>query len=264
MAHIIDRAPVRKDYVVYAIPSPYEKKIFINYTPSDRLYKTYIEHIGLRVTKTRDLFSKAKEDGIIPAIYSLDTQFATKQEAFRMIVAWTRYFRDKGFSQLFNDILQDYSDDLMPNTEAYYDIIKGKPLTSVFSPEGGCFPNYKPKIEVPLETKKKKNCTFTVDSNEYETILKNASAQRMSIGQYCRRMALYGHIIEADMSFFTPLMASYRHVKVFIQQIMHSIYVTGKYYPADMVNLQKMCDDITEIHLEMIKKLNELIETLSK
>lgn len=266
MAHIIkgERAEKKSEKVIYVIifPTP-EKKLYIGQTGVNRLRKTYTEHIKLRVTKTAKMFTGINPEQPLPPIYELERGLMSAKESFSREVAWMKYFLDHGFEQATKDRLTDYSQDILGDTETHYNYIRQKKLSDVLLPEGGLYPDYSVTNRNAKGTAKGTKVTMLVTSDEYLQIKNAAKENNLSMTMYCKKMVLNGRIIHADLSFMGQLMTDYKQSKVMLQQIMHNIYVVGEYLPADMVNIQKSVDHITDIHLEMIKKICELIETLT-
>lgn len=264
MAHIKkeNRAESLYDFAVYAILSPLEnKRVYISRTRQNRIYKTYIEHYNLRVTKTKSVFAQAKAQNLLPPIYLLDASKISEKEAFRRCVAWTKYFLEHGYRQMTDDALTDYAADLVQNTKMYYNKIKDEPLEEILQPEGGLFPNYGKRLS------SKTNTSGTVvsvrlDKEEYAQVKKQATALGLSLGAYCKSMTLNGRIVTVDLSFISSYINEFSESKNLLRQILTSIYSTGQYYPADLKNIQDCIDHLTHIQETVNEKLTQTIEEL--
>lgn len=264
MAHIIkeEKAEVMRDITIYVILSPFnEKAFYISKTGSDRLRKTYAEHYGLRIAKTKTLFSRAKELNLLPAIYVLKTAKMSDRDAFRRCVAWTKYFLEKGFSQISADILTEYANDLTESTKEFYEKIKDEPLDEVLQPDGGVLPNYgkrpPPKIKDSSTV-----ISIHLSEKEYTKIREQAAEQGLSMGAYCLKMSLNGKVIQTDFSVIGKYLDEFTKSKMLLRQILFTIYKTGNYYPADLKNIQKCIDQLTEIQKKVNDEITRAIQTL--
>lgn len=264
MAHIVkeNRAKPMQDYVVYVIVSPFNDKTFyISKTKQNRLRKAYAEHFGLRIVKTKALFEKAKEAGLRPALYILENEKMSVEDAFSRSVAWTKYFLNFGYSQIKADSLTRYAADLTDASQKYYDKIKDKQLDEVFQPEGGVFSKYGER------TTKKNAAAKTVvsvflDENEYALIKQRATEVGLSKGAYCKRMSLNGKILQVDYSVIEKYLAEFNSSKTLLKQILYSIYSTGNYYPADLENIQNFIVQLTELEMKVNEEIANTIRTL--
>lgn len=262
MAHIKkeNKAEVLYDFAIYVIVSPIdEKKIYVSHTGQHRLRKHYTEHVNLRVSKTKELFSSSLEAGVLPPIYVLETSRISKKEAFRRCVAWLKYFQDHGYSQYTQDNLTAYAGDLLEQTMRIYDRIKEEPLDEVLQPDGGVLKDYKFQTE---RLKNKTGIHLHLDADEYETIRKMAEEEGLSMNAYCKQMALNKRILKADLSFISDYLSEFSEVKNLIKQILYAIYTTGNYLPADLQNIQNSIDQMTELQQKVNIQITETIRTL--
>ena len=246
MAHIIpgERAEKMQDFAIYCIVSPFAKEFHISKTGPHRLRKVYAEHYGGRVEKTKILFQRAKDYGCRPPMYVLESGHMSPRMAFRVCVAWTKYFLDQGYCQVTEDILTEYAGDLIESTQKVYDGIKDKPLSEVLQPVGGLFPDY--------DTRKKNvygrmQVCFPLDPEDYDRLKKAADAEGLSMSAYCRQMALHGKIIRLDTSAWFHFLEEYGPTKQLLRQILFTIYKTGQYTPADLAQIQNCVDHLTEL-----------------
>lgn len=246
MAHIIpgERAEKMQDYAIYCIISPFAKEFHISKTGPHRLRKVYSEHYSGRVEKTKILFQRAKDSSCLPPMYVLESGKMSVRMAFRVCVAWTKYFLDHGYTQVTEDILTEYAGDLIETTQKVYDGIKDKPLTEVLQPEGGLFPDYNTRKK---NVYGKQQVCFQLEPEDYDRLKKAADAEGFSMSAYCRQMALHGKIIRLDTSAWCRFIEEYGQTKNLLRQILFTIYKTGKYFPADLANIQKGVDHLTEL-----------------
>lgn len=250
-----------KEYVIYLIVSTTDpKKIYINKTYPHRIRKTYTEHIKLRVTKTRDMCSKAAEQHILPPLYILETGIMTPREAFKHCVAWTRYFMDYGCTQITEDILTEYALDLIPTTEAYYDQIKTTPIDSLLSRKNQACINYR-LAESRSSNNSRHSVSFTVTNEQHHALVEAARKENLSLNKYVIQQVINGQTIHLDFDFIRDFLDEYAPSKLLLKQILFSVYQTGKYYPADIHNIEKVVEHLCQIEK---KVSNEMQEALRK
>ena len=264
MAHIKkeNKAEPMKDFVVYVIISPLDdKKFIVNKTGTNRLHKTYIEHYNFRVTKTKEMFAAARDKSLLPPIYRLEEIHTTEKEVFRHCVAWTKYFIDHGYEQIVDDYLGAYANEIVPETERYYEQIKSKSIEEVLNPSGGEFPNYG---NLYKQRDSYTNLTIVLTKEEYLEIKKTAEEQEMTLSTYCKNMIMKGKILYADLSHISKLVDTFKDYKTMMRQMLFTINKTGKYYPADLKNIQngvnkliEIQNDVSEWSINFIRSLRE-------
>lgn len=258
MAHIIKEKKVEDmyDIAIYAIVSPFEdKKIYVSRTGQNRVRKTYTEHIKLRVNKTKDLFMRAAEENVLPPIYILEFSCITKREAFRRCVAWTRYFLDHGYAQTTQDCIGEYANNLTDITLSHYNKIKDEPISEVLQPAGGLFPEYGKRRNENTETV----ISVRFDPAEYPIVKEKAEALGLSLGAYCKKMTLNGRVLQPDLSFLGDYVNDFTEIKKLLRQILFTNYTTGKYYPADIKNIQNCIEQVTAIQKEAYDQLEKVV-----
>lgn len=266
MAHIIkeERAEPMCDYAVYIIISPFDDKtFFISKTKQDRLRKTYAEHYGLRVSKTKALFERAKEENLLPALYILEAQKMSGEEAFGRCVAWTKYFLEHGFTQTKTDILTVYAKSLSDSTAEFYAKIRDEKLEDVLQPKDGIFPEYGKRNRVENKLRNINRAVPVHFDNEEYTLLKNKAEELgLSLNSYCRRMILNGRIVQTDFGVIGKYLEEFTSSKTLIKQIGYSIFSTGNYFPADLENIQNFIDQLTELEKKVNEEMSKTIHTL--
>lgn len=251
-----------KEYVIYLIVSPIDpKKIYINKTYPHRLRKAYTEHIKLRVTKTKDMCSKAAEQHILPPLYVLETALMPPREAFRRCVAWTRYFSDYGYTQITEDILTEYAMDLIPAAEAYYERIKATPIDTILSHENRACINYK-LAESHGSNNSRHSVSFTVTKEQHQALVEAARKENISLNKYVIKQVLNGQTIHLDFNYISDYLDEYAPSKLLLKQILFSVYTTGKYYPADIRNIQQSVDRLCQIEKKVSNKIKEALHAL--
>lgn len=253
-----------KEYTIYLIISPIDtRQIYIGKTYSHRLRKTYTEHLRLRVAKTKEMCSKAAEQHRLPPLYVLEECTLSSREAFRRCVAWIKYFMDYGYTQISEDILTDYAQDLVPATQACYDLIKDKPIEDILLPVDGIFSDYgtlkKPHVQTGKHT-----ISIRFDPEEYLLIRQKSHLAGMSMGQYCRDRILNGPVINIDHTEIEARWDTHEDELLLLKQILFSVYKTHKYYPADIKNIQFCAArhrELTAQTISDLKRASEIIQT---
>lgn len=227
-----------KEYAIYLILSPIDtKQMYIGKTYSHRLRKTYTEHLRLRVAKTREMSSKAAELHRLPPLYILEECKLTSCEAFRRCIVWTRYFIDHGYTQITEDILTEYAQNLILATQAYYDLIKNKSIEDILLPKGGLFENYG-TVKKPRTQTDKHTISIRFDPEEYLLIRQKSHLAGLSMGQYCKDRILNSPVIYIDHAEIESRLDAHENESRLLKQILFSVYKTHKYYPADIKNIQ--------------------------
>ena len=262
MAHIIPEKNKQliNDYTIYLILFS-DERFFIGRAAANRLLKAYSEHCNLRVKKTKTEILKEQETGKFPPIYALDTGRISQQEAFQRIVAWTKFFLDLGYQQVVENTAASYATDLYPGTQKYYDLIREKRLEDILCPEGGLFPNYRKKAK-DQKAKKKKGITIHLNDEEYKRIKSGAKAAGCSMSTYCKKMVINGRVLQPDLSYIREYLNTFSESKTLLRQIMQTIYLSQKYYPADLKNIQNCIERLKVIEERAYQKTTELIHHL--
>lgn len=254
------RAEKMEELAVYCIISPFDKTVYINKTGAHRLRKAYTEHHCERVAKTAALFKKAKAEKNLPPIYLLESCQMPQRVAFRHCVAWTKYFLDHGYTQVTEDILTEYAQDLIPRTQALYDNIKDRPLEEVLTPIGGLFPNYNVRKG---KSSSKPLVSINVSHEEYNIIKSAAKAEGLTLSAYCKKRCMNGRVINLDFSQCKEAIDTLdelKEAKRLLLNILFTIDKTGKYTPADIKNIQRGVDLLVAASKSVPKALNEYVK----
>jgi len=253
------KAEPMSDYIIYVILSPLnDKKFIVNKTGAKRLYKTYSEHFNLRVTKTKEMFREAREKSLLPPIYKLEEIHTSEQEVFRHCVAWTKYFIEHGYTQIADDSLGTYANDISNKTKKYYDNIKYEPIDEILLPSEGEYPDYGRLKSHGTNS----NVMVYFSSEEYLQIKNTAEENGISMAAYCKSMSLNGRIVNADLSFIGDYINMFTEYKTMMRHMLFTINKTGKYYPADLKNIQDGIDKLIEIQSKVNEEAINLIRSL--
>ena len=119
------------DIEIYAIISPDTNQVFVGKIKHPHHYQAYKDHVRLQKKPTRELFSGAAQTQIFPTMYLLERLEATENVAYGHLIAWTKYFLDKGFNVLAHQKNLDYAEDLLDENKLFYLSIKDKSLEEI-------------------------------------------------------------------------------------------------------------------------------------
>lgn len=251
-----------KELAIFAILFSDGKSVFIGKGNRNRLKSIYKDHYILRNAKTKELFEKEKESGTLPGMYLLQSVDTSPRLAFRYCIAWTKYFLDNGYTLLPKlSILQEYAEDMIDDTKRIYEDIKSVNIKELLVDDKNLFPNYGVGRKVKAGDVGTK-ITISVTGTEYVKIYSDAKQNGLSLSNYCKRMVLNGQIIKADFGFITAYLGELNQDKQLLRQILHTIYVQGDYYPADLENIQRLIEHITELQKEAHKEIDKVLNTL--
>ena len=114
-----------------------------------------------------------------------------------------------------------------------------------------------------------KRITFNVSKKEYQRIQKDSQKAGLSMSRYCKNKVLKEYAVSPTslptLSIY-EYMGEIREAKVILKQLLDTIYRTGKYYPADLENIQEMVEKITRqqelLHLDFKKYIKEIKKIL--
>lgn len=252
-----------KDIEIYAILSPELKQVFIGKTKYPNHYQAYKDHARLKNLPTKDLFLNASQTQIFPRMYLLEQLQTTETHAYSYIIAWTKFFLENGFQVLAHEINLKYANDLTEDTEAIYFQIKNQNLNEVISENKILVSNYtqqKAKRESSEDNNPNK-ISIVVTPEEYEEISQKAEQAGMSMSKYCKQVAINGAIVHISFSEFSNELRSIKRV---LREIQLGIYQSGKYFPADLENMEKMIERINQNYKHVIRYIDRQIKKLNK
>jgi len=248
------------DIEIYAILSPETKEVFIGKTKYPNHYQAYKDHARLKNLPTKNLFTNAAQTQIFPRMYLLERLEATENVAYAHIVAWTKYFLGKGFNVLAHQKNLDYAEDLLDENKLFFLSIKDKPLEEITSEDKVLVSNYKQNKKTN-ENKTPSMICFYVATEEYEEICKKAEQVGKSMSMYCKQTVLNGAIVRISFSEFVDEL---RAIKRVLREIQLGIYQSGKYFPADLENMEKMIERINQNHKHVIRYIDRQVKKLNK
>lgn len=248
-----------RDIEVYCILFPETNQVFIGKNLAPNHYQSYKDHVRGRKPLTKDLFEAAKQTGNYPKMYLLNRLQSTETYAYRYIVAWTKFFVDKGFQVLGHTKTLDYATDLVDETQKIFDEFKGFSLSEITSEEKILVGNYTQKTTDPEKIPTK--IVVVVSPEEYLHIKAKADAEYMSLSKYCRLIAVNGTITRIE---FTEYTDELRSIKRVLKEVALGIYQTGKYFPADIENFEKMLDKINDNYKKTTNMIGREFKKLQK
>ena len=137
------RKRVKKDMIVYAIVSREENAVYVGKTGAGNHYEAYKNSVRGRKMETKQFFEAADEKKKFPPMYFLTAVTATEQGTYTYMVAWVRYFMERGMTLLNYPGTRDYAMDLLPKTERVYGEIKNLPMETVLAEDKLLVRSYK-------------------------------------------------------------------------------------------------------------------------
>ena len=263
MAHIIreQKAEPISQIAIYAIKSPFDNEVYINKCSERRLKSIYTEHYNLRQKKTAALFERAKKENLKPQMFKLQSLECPQRIAFRYCVAWAKTFMDSGYKIISNDVFKSFIEDPTEETFALQEQIKNCSLDDLTSEDKSLFPNYANTVK-PSKNGTPKTVHFSIKPHEY-TALKNAAEKNnLSLAAYCKQQALREKTIKVDLSFMSDYLNEFSEDKLLLRQILFAIYERGNYYPADLQNIQRLIEHLTNLQKEVQRDINTLLKKL--
>lgn len=256
-----------KEIDIYVIVSQIGNEVFVWKAKHPNSYQAYKDHTNHKFKQTKDLFERSEKEEKFPNLYVLETIITTQEEAFRHCVAWTKYFIEQGYTAISPSTLLNYTNDLLPETNEIYQRIKNLSVEEVLTTERVLVTDYK-KRKKPAKREPKDEIKFTVSHNEYNHIVKCAEENGLSMAKYCKNMVLAGRIITLDSPPLSEYLAEVRGAKIILRQILYAYYQNGKYYPADLENIQKMidiiCDEEKKLQEEFRENTRQIMKLLPK
>ena len=259
-----------KNIIIYAIHFPFNNKIYVGKTVKHAVKSHYKDHYILRNKRTSNDFEKAKELGITPKMYLLEDLQTTEAEAYKHCVAWIKYFLQKQFVSISFKTTNEYAGDLNEDTEAIYKLFCDISLDEILCEERILIGEYKtrntliPKDIPPEEHENEIILRFAITKKEAQEVQKEAEKRGWTVSEYCRAAAVDGCHVNVDYNFLWRYLKELMGTKSLLQQVMFTIYKTGRYFPQDLENVQKMIEVLEKHKQEINNDLNEHIKKIKK
>ena len=245
-----------KPFTIYVFVGQIGDECYVWKTKNNDLKAVFEMHYLMRIARTKKLFEEGRRENKVPEMYVLETIEATEAEAFKHCVAWTKYFMEHGFESLNHEIHQGYTESLSSETQVIYNRIKDLFLSEILIEENQKFADYG-TVRKKKEVMKRPQITFLISQEEYEIIKEKAESINLTPGAYAKRMTLDGEIRHENYEFLSEYKDSLRMIERRLKGILMTIYETGKYYPADLENIQKLCDEAKEHHVDAMTVFNK-------
>lgn len=230
---------------IYVIVSQISNEFFVGKTKAGNAYNAYKDHARFKNKQTKKLFMQSEKEKKFPQMYILESLEITEQMAFRHCIAWTKYFMDQGLTPLSTAMIVGYTDDMLEDTKDFYESIAPLRLNEVLSEEKLRVKNYQKK-DKSAPKRSKEEIKLYVSTKQYEKIEERAKSQNLTLSAFCKNAALESQFITIEAPDYSEYIAEVRGAKVILRQILYAIHTNGKYYPADMENIQKAVDKICE------------------
>lgn len=232
---------------IYVLISAISNEFYVGKTTAAKPNVAYKFHAAEKHTQTKQLFAESRKNQNFPKMYLLEEVNVTPTTAFGYCVAWTKYFSEQGLAPLANQTVLDYTEDLTEENETVFNCIKAVPIESVLSDEHLLIADYKAqekkKKTVSENGKQDQVVTLHLTPENYELISHKAKEAKMSMSRYCQMMTLDGDIVVVDVS---ENLKELRYFRIVLKKILGAILQHGKYYPADLSNIQKLVDKVNQ------------------
>jgi len=269
MAHIerADKESKIKKYAIYVIVFSDNETFFVGKCKDGTQREAYKTHYILRNAKTKEIIEQEKKTNSLPKLFVVDSLETSISSIKKHCVAWAKYFLDHGFKLLqTQQILMSYTESMQGETLKVYEKIKQIPLEEIYSPEKNLFPHYGlgHKINKNKAKTKRPLITLRLTEKDYLKIAESAKENSLTVTAYCRNMALNGMILHADFDFMRDYKDELRQTNNMLILIRHDIYRKGNYDPADMKNLQRLINQVMQLHAEAIAQINDTMKNIKE
>jgi len=248
-----------KHFIIYVMMDHIHKEFYVWKTTNPNLKSVFEKHYFLSNAATREMFQRGKEQNSTPAMYVLEAVDKPEAEAFSACVAWTRYFQDQGYENKNYKIPKRLSENLNGNTQNLYSEIQKRPFSDVCCKQNRICETYGTLRKPKNRAQKKTKITISLEPNEYQALSEKAKKLAMTPAGYVKQMSLNGEIIYEDFDFFLEYTGKMTYIERRLQGIMRTIYEMGKYVPADLQNIQTLCDQVKEYHQDAMQNFRKHI-----
>lgn len=258
--------------VIYLLLFPGTKDFFIFHCPQKAVRDYYRQHIHGRYYKTKQAVENLVNQNLHPCLFILEEVNATKVEAYRYVVVWTKIFYDAGYVGLDQGSVKDYKDDLLEGNVVLYNERKDTNL-SAFTTCDRCLVKiynhahckYAPDYIEPIEDannkddipKEKTQLSIKVSQEEYAQIKMNAQACGQSISAFLKQNALEMKIIKPDQSIISENTAQIHEHRMAVIQLIYTIIKTNSYVPADLEYILDKTKSILKLENNFLGRFKE-------
>lgn len=101
------------------------------------------------------------------------------------------------------------------------------------------------------------------DPYEYSIIQQAAADHKYSVNNYCNRMVISGRIIQVDLPCFRIFCSEATTVKSLLRKILFRIYISQKYLPPDLAEIQRNIDQLSEVQRNAFISLTNALRAIN-
>lgn len=253
----------QKEIDIYVLISQINKEAYVWKVKKGNHYSAYKKHVNGQKTQTKELFKKSEEQKNFPKMYLLESLNVTEHTAFSYCVAWTKYFIEHGFDVIASERLLAYIKYMKRDAKTIYQCIEKVSLDEVLNKEHLLVKSYQ---RIEKKSPSKNQIKISVNSKEYETIRKKAAEAKMTMSRYCKNTALKGAIVSIDALPMYEYFGDTQEAVNLLRQILYAFYQNGRYYPADLENIQAMVEqvlrsqeNVSECYLKYAKEVKKIL-----
>ena len=137
------RVEPEKDYVIYILLSPTDKKFFVGSCQKESIRETYRHNIKGRRDSTRQFIQEIAPDR--PCFFVLEELVGTTAQALNLIIVWTKIFLERGYTSFNYASLIEMTDHLYYDNQQLYEQRKNLDTQAICSCKNCVLPTYKNK-----------------------------------------------------------------------------------------------------------------------
>ena len=248
---------VKENRFFFALLMQNGTSFYIGHTAAKNGPRTaYMRHRrGLNIY-TQKYFLGA-EPGNLPGMYKLEDFKCTRADAYKRMLAWVALLTSEGYECLSGELFSFDAAHLEGVTQKYFAELQQRfpeGCGEIFAPDQNLFANYGTRKQRPEnDDGDDKILTLRISRKEYDALSKSAADQGMTMNKYCRSRLVNRNVIHVDYHFLIEHLQTYDEVAEDLKSILLAIYQTQNYYPADLENIQRLIDKVSE-SAEVVRK----------
>ncbi len=240
-----------------------KNKIFYITKGAERSLRTaFSNHMREQNKVTKDLFAEGKTKGVLPSMYVLEQFDATRINAHKRQIIWTKYFIDHAFTPLDKGMVY-FAQNLDESNEEKYQEIKDIDIKEVLSPANRKFEDFGQRRK-RSDNSKRDQINFKVLPEEYETIAELAKQSKRSVSAYCREMSLNKHILDFGYDSIREHTKEISELRQTINNIVYAVMNSGECYQVDIDNILGLVNEIYESEHKFLVMMSKDREKKSK
>lgn len=265
------RKSIQKPEVVYALVSKEKKSFFIAQGTKETLRETYRHNIKGRREYTQHFIESISPER--PCLFVLEE--IDPDEQANLMLVWLRILCENGFTSFNSESIIEYSENLYYDDEVAYQKRKNVDLLQIFDCCNCLVPTYNkvtceshssyiPGInekKAPSAPKRsgKRDITirWRVSDDEHESIRARAREENMSVGAYCRMVAMNPNIIQLD---YSSIAEHTKHIKAInnsLIRIIFTIDVQKNYHQKDIDAVVNLMQEAYRSEVELFQKMRK-------